>query len=469
VRLEFSELGADRCAIGHLGSWTVAVPDGVPGDLADVEVRGRHDGAYRGHLLTLVRPSPLRVRPQCPVFDRCGGCQWQRVDTTAQAEYKGALVRRALETNGKGQIPVRTIPATIPWGYRTAGTYVPVAGGQAPALGLHAAAGPSPVSIDRCLIQSPALQRAFEETQQAWRALALLLREDERGVTLCRQVRIRVGEASQEVAIGLILQTRPTLQQRDAIVGEICAHVSRVVEIAAIVAPRAAPSIVPIDELHWGRHGVVEAMLEYWYQAPVFAPFPVSGRVASEAITSAIEALGLDETTTLLETEAGIGAYTLPGAAPARRVIARTASEHVDIARRNAEWNNVANVVFVDRSAHTLAAALRSEGPVHRALVQLTHTAVPFDKLYDTGVQRVVLLTHSPARLAEGLATAHVAGFEAQSVTVIDTHPQTSRAEIHATLDARRKPRSIAHLRVIDGRVARLRKPLRRPGPPGPS
>jgi tRNA/tmRNA/rRNA uracil-C5-methylase (TrmA/RlmC/RlmD family) len=198
-----------------------------------------------------------------------------------------------------------------------------------------------------------------------------------------------------------------------------------------------------MNELRWGRPGVVDTILGYWYQAPVFAPFPVTGRVASEAITSALDALALDGETTLLETEAGIGAYTLPAAAAAGRVIGRAAPDFLTAAQYNAAWNEAANVLFIDRSMWTLAAILRSCAPIQRALVQLTPEAVPFETLYEAGVQRLVLLTTSARRLAEALAAATRGGFEAQSVTVIDSHPQTSRADIHAALEARRTSLSV--------------------------
>lgn len=443
------------------------VPGGVPGDVAEIELREHRGALYRGHLLTIVRPSPVRVRPQCPLFDRCGGCQWQRLDPTVQAEYKGALVRGALQTLGQNNLPVQTIPATIAWQYRTAGTYLPITGTRVPALGLHAAAGPAPVPIDGCIIQSPALHTAFEETQRAWRALAPVLQANGGDARLCRQVRIRVGEASHEAAIGLILEGPPTPRQRAAIVDEIRTHVSRVVEIVAIAAPGAARSEASISELRWGRPGVVESLLGYWYQAPVFATFPVTGRTACEAVTSTVEALSLDRETTLLETDAGVGAYTLPAAAAARRVVGRTASEHLNAAQHNAAWNDVSNAVFVDRSSQTVAATTRSHGPFQRALIQLNRDAVSFDALYDGGIERLVLLTTSPARLAEAIAAADAAGFRAQSVTVIDTHPQTSRAEIHATLDARRRTWGGAKLRAVTGRAAsgsKLRQPTRPAG-----
>jgi|GEM_PF-3011663 len=426
-----------RRALAHVGPWTVGVPDAVPGDLADVELRERREGAYRGHMITLVRPSPQRVAPMCPHFEQCGGCQWQRISDAAQAEYKGALVRRALAAVDLGKVPVRVVPAAAPWAYRTAGTYVPAVDDRGPALGLHAAAGPLPVPIHTCLVQSPPLRAAFDEMQRAWRALAARLEHAGTGKVPCRQVRIRIGDASRDVAIGLIHDGRLTQHAREAIVDVIVSHVARVVEITGKPArslPRPGGSM---SGLRWGRSGVVDAILDRWYHVPVFAPFPVTGRAAGGAIASALDALALDNGTTLLETDAGIGAYTLPAASRARRVVGRTTAEHLEMARQNALWNDAANAVFVDRAAQTLARLFRSHGPIQRALVQVTPDPVPFEALHRAGVRRLVLLTSSPTRLGEALRAAAADGFEARAVTVTDTHPQTSRAEIHVALEAR--------------------------------
>jgi 23S rRNA (uracil1939-C5)-methyltransferase len=427
-----------RRALAHVGPWTVGVRDAVPGDLADVELRERRDGTYRGHLVALVRPSARRVTPLCPHFEQCGGCQWQRLDGGAHAEYKGALVRRALAAIDLGAVPVHVVPAAAGWAYRTAGTYVPAVDDRGPALGLHAAAGTRPVPIHTCPVQSTPLAAAFEEMRRAWRALASRLEDAGTRGSPCRQIRIRIGDASREVAVGLIHDGRLTQPAREAIVDVISTRVARVVEITGKPArsmPRAGGSM---SGLRWGQNGVVDAILDRWYHVPVFAPFPVTGRAAAGAITSLIEALALDDRTTLLETDAGIGAHTLPAAAKARLVVGRTTAEHLDTARHNAVWNDASNAVFVDRASQTLARILRSYGPIQRALVQVTQGAVPFEALHRAGAGRLVLVANSPARLAEVLGAAAAGGFEARGVTVIDTHPQTSRAEIHVVLDARR-------------------------------
>lgn len=431
-----------RRAIAHAGPWTIEVAGAVPGDIADVELRDRRETMYRGRLAALVRSSPHRVRPECSHFEQCGGCQWQRLDETAQADYKGALVRRLLAQHAPGAInldaiPLRVVPASDAWGYRTAGTYVPVADGGDATLGLHAAAGAAHVPIQKCLVQSPALRAAFDEMRRAWRELAPRL-EAAPGKVRCRQVRVRVGEASREVAIGLVHNGSLTAPARDAIVEVIGAHVTGLVEITArpaLPAPRAAS---PLAELRWGRSGVVDAMLDRWYRIPVFAPFPATGRTAAGAIASALEALALDDSTMLLETDAGIGAYTLPAAAAARRVVGRTSAEWLALARDNATWNETSNAVFVDRRAETVGRLGRLYGPAQRALVHLTQGPVPFETLRQAGVERLVLVASSAPQMAAALAAAAGERFETRAVTVVDTHPQTSRAAIHAALEGLR-------------------------------
>src|SRR4030095_4781063 len=59
------------------------------------------------------RPAPERVAPGCPLFGRCGGCQWQHVPRAVQLEAKRRIVERALGA------PVAEVRAVGPdYGYR---------------------------------------------------------------------------------------------------------------------------------------------------------------------------------------------------------------------------------------------------------------------------------------------------------------------------------------------------------------
>ena len=72
------------------------VPFAAPGEIADVAIDEERKTFARGHLIDLQVLAPLRVVPPCPVFGKCGGCQWQHLDYAAQLEIKRGFVIDAL-------------------------------------------------------------------------------------------------------------------------------------------------------------------------------------------------------------------------------------------------------------------------------------------------------------------------------------------------------------------------------------
>ena len=68
------------------------VPGVVPGDEVRFTECKRRRGSRRGTLLELVRASPLRVAPACPVAATCGGCAMQGMEESVQARIKSDWV-----------------------------------------------------------------------------------------------------------------------------------------------------------------------------------------------------------------------------------------------------------------------------------------------------------------------------------------------------------------------------------------
>ena len=86
--------------IAHLGGMTLFVPYLLPGERANVKilkVKGNIAYARAEEILT---PAEERVRPQCPVFYRCGGCQLQHLRYRNQLKFKTGLVRDTLKKIG---------------------------------------------------------------------------------------------------------------------------------------------------------------------------------------------------------------------------------------------------------------------------------------------------------------------------------------------------------------------------------
>ena len=84
LRLRCERLGSELEGVCLNEGMPVFVPGVLPGEEADVlcvKVQPRY--AF-GRLMEVLVPSPDRVEPPCPVYDRCGGCSGHRPGRAAR-------------------------------------------------------------------------------------------------------------------------------------------------------------------------------------------------------------------------------------------------------------------------------------------------------------------------------------------------------------------------------------------------
>lgn len=101
-------------------SIVVFIPYGAPGDIVDIKIDKKKNSYAEAHILKIVKPSALRISPECEYFGVCGGCKWQHIPYREQLKFKRQQVIDALTRIGKIEIPEvsATIGSENVWGYR---------------------------------------------------------------------------------------------------------------------------------------------------------------------------------------------------------------------------------------------------------------------------------------------------------------------------------------------------------------
>ncbi len=167
-------------ALSHHDSGVVFVPLAAPGDRVRARIVERRRDWARAEIDQLVAAGPERTAPPCPVFGRCGGCQWQHVTIAAQRAAKRSLIAEQLaRLGGLRDVDVQP-PRAAPdaWHYRARVTLV----AEGRRLGLQRLRSRELVEIDQCAIADPML----EATLGAARSWAGALRSAPARVTLAR-------------------------------------------------------------------------------------------------------------------------------------------------------------------------------------------------------------------------------------------------------------------------------------------
>lgn len=99
--------------------FVIFVPFTAVGDHITCRITETKRSFAKGELVELKHPSSDRVKPVCPYFGTCGGCQLQHINYEAQLKYKLNAVQDALKRIGHLSFPsFPIISATKNWAYR---------------------------------------------------------------------------------------------------------------------------------------------------------------------------------------------------------------------------------------------------------------------------------------------------------------------------------------------------------------
>ena len=129
-----SELELEIATLTNLGSglgrvalpgeteakWVVMVPFTLPGERVHVRVFRNHKNFSEADLVEVLTSSPHRVAPRCPLFGRCGGCQYQHLAYAEQLAWKQRQVAELLQHMAGIEFPVAPVIASPrEFGYRS--------------------------------------------------------------------------------------------------------------------------------------------------------------------------------------------------------------------------------------------------------------------------------------------------------------------------------------------------------------
>lgn len=85
---------------------TLFVPYLISGEKAQIKILKRKGNVAYGKAEEVLTPAEERVRPVCPVFGKCGGCQLQHLRYRSQLKFKTRLVKDTLRRIGGIEVPV---------------------------------------------------------------------------------------------------------------------------------------------------------------------------------------------------------------------------------------------------------------------------------------------------------------------------------------------------------------------------
>ena len=440
VEVAIADLTDDGNGVGRWGQRVVFVPDTVPGDRAIVRlVRVKPQYAH-GKLHELLAASGDRVRPNCIVADKCGGCQWQHIDYQFQLQAKRNQVIQALERIGGMENPPvdGVLAAAEPLAYRNKVTY-PL--GISPAgnvqAGYYQKNSHDLINLNQCPVQDARLNPLLTKVKRDIQRRRWPVYDEKSHKGQVRHLGLRIGRRTGEMLLTLVV-TNWKLPEIEAQAAE---WMKRYPDLVGVLLNRNSDRTNAIfgDQTRCiaGKSYLREefAGLEVQIGADTF--FQVNTEVAESLLQIIESELNLQGNEVLVDAYCGIGTLTLPLAKRVREAIGLEVQfEAVKQAKTNAELNQINNVRF-------------QVGEVEKLLPQLDVTPdivlldpprkgcdrSVIDSLLQIKPQQIVYVSCKPATLARDLKLLCQNGeYRLMKVQPADFFPQTAHVEAVAFL-----------------------------------
>ena len=397
------------------------VPGALPGERVRVVpgVEGRAVKAQRGRLEEVLRQSPERVSPGCPLAGTCGGCDWLHLAPGAQRREREAAVRAALERLGGLDLSgVEWLPTLVAGDLGTRRRADLTWTGSA--LGYLHRRSHAPVPVEHC----PAMVGPLAALPGQ---LAPLLRPLGRGLKA-----VRLLADGPRVSVALELDGAIAPRAREVALAVVRSGVRGVV----LVPGRGASEDVGRPTLRTPAPLRPEVTLQLRPEA--FAQ--AHGEGTPLLVERALAMLAPGPEDAALELYAGNGTFTFALAGRAASVLAVESSPlSVRLAVAASTEAHLGNVRFVQGEAEKVSRGLVKEGRRFDVLLaDPPRTGSPGlgPLARDLGVRRVVYVACDPGALAGDAARLVAAGFKLTTLQLVDMFPGTHHSETLAAFDS---------------------------------
>jgi 23S rRNA (uracil1939-C5)-methyltransferase len=423
-KLVYGGEGLTRLPADEHGSGkAVFVPFVLPGENVEAVLREEKPGFARARLEEILTPSPRRINPLCPYFQRCGGCHYQHTDYEHQLEIKAAILKENLRRIAKLELDRELkIHPSPPWNYRNRSRFKVQAGAEF-ALGYFKFNSHELLPVAECPISSPLINRALTVMWQLGRAGKVPpgIQEIE---FFCN------GDDTQllsEVYCAPEVPTEPFAAELKSALAEISGVV--------FFATRSLKAEGQGDPRELGSSGagnLIYATKLASYRVSAGAFFQVNRHMADELVDIVVGRTAgghADTAGTVLDLYAGVGLFSSVLNREFERVIAVESSptSHADLL-----YNSPANVKavratteqYLENAAGKLRPSLVVVDPPRSGLGEKV-----IKGLVKLAAPRITYVSCDPATLSRDLARLLQSGYRVEEAHLVDLFPQTYHLE----------------------------------------
>jgi len=428
--------------LGNKKKLKLTIPQTLPGETVRVTVdqpQRRHRKALPEEILNA---HAERIGPECPHFEKCGGCVWQHWEYNGQLQQKTNHVKRVIEEQGFDPNLVKdTIGMDEPWRYRNKMEFTFATDGS---LGLHEQGNfRKIISLETCLIAGKEMVEAAIEVATWVKEHELKGYNKDTHEGLLRHLMVRQSFATGEMMLALFATEAPDGSLKNA----VDTLVARITEKFPQVK-----SLMWLENTDWadrtqsekshtlaGRDFIYDEMDGYRFRVWFDTFFQTNPTQAQKLVDLAVEMAEPKKSENMIDLFCGVGTFSLPFASRVGKLVGiEIVESSIESAKRNAGDNGIDNATFLAQDARTgLAQVLETFGRPELLLLDPPRSGAGGKVMRRIGrsqPERIVYVSCNPDTFATDIKQLEPFGYTLKVVQPVDLFPHTVHVECCALL-----------------------------------
>ena len=440
------DIGAEGEGIGKIEGFSLFVKDALPGDVAKVKLTKVRKNYAFARLEEIIKPSPGRVEPCCPVSRQCGGCQIQALSYGKQLAFKQSKVENNLVRIG-GFEPemIREIMEPIigmesPWRYRNKAQYpFGCSKDGTPVTGFYAGRTHVIIPNTDCLLGARENKRILDTILKHMRQYQVAAYDEGTGQGLVRHVLVRIGHATGQIMVVLVL-TSPVMPSKNNFMKALRELHPEITTIVINVNDRDTSMILGEKEYAaYGRGYIEDELCGMTFRISPKSFYQVNPVQTEKLYGKAMEYACLTGVETVLDAYCGTGTIGMIASRHAASVLGVELNrDAVRDAVNNAKQNQISNIRFYENDAGDFLLELAQQGGKLDVLFldppRSGSSEAFLNAAVRTGPGRIVYISCQPETLVRDLRILVRKGYKAEKCVAVDMFPYTDSIEAVVSL-----------------------------------
>lgn len=387
-------------------------------------------------------PSNRKKQALCPVAKKCGGCRYTDTPYKEQLKIKQKRAEQLIKEFGKVK-PILGMDEPAHYRNKVHAVF-DFQKGKGIVSGIYQEKSHRVVAVEGCLLEEERAGKIILSIRELAKSFKIKAYDEDSGYGLLRHVLVRVGHATGEIMVVLVLGS-PVLPSKKNFVNELCKLHPEITTILINVNNKRTSMVLGAKEqVIYGKGYIEDVLCGKRFKISAKSFYQVNSVQTEVLYRQAAQYAGLTGKETVVDAYCGIGTIALSVAGQAGKVIGvELNGDAVRDAVTNAKRNQIKNADFYQNDAGRFLTQMAEAGEkvdvVFMDPPRSGSTKEFLDALIRISPKRVVYISCEPQTLARDLQylTAN-SGYRMEEAVPVDMFPFTEEIEMVCLLSQKK-------------------------------